>query len=438
MLSRRWHPYPLHWELAEGVDGRSPEACWSHGYRHWQLKNLKISGLTATISEFVQKLRVDELAAGAHFRWVSIIAAVFGFSALLFSPPLTFAVARRESNASNVFTTLSFLTLLTTPLSQIFEAAPQLVSALACLDRIQAFLECETRHDFRRVLSEVKEAEKIQGTELSSVHPIILENGLFGWEKEKTVLRNINMKVAQSSLTAIIGPVGSGKSTLCKALLGETPVSKGNVTLRTRFSRIGFCDQTPFLFNGSIKDNIVGFSPFDSGRYAEVLDVTALRYDLATLPGGDHTNVGSGGVSLSGGQKQRVSLARALYVQSDLLVLDDIFSGLDANTEEQVFWDVFGPGGLLRRRRSTVVLCTHSIRHLAAMDHIIALEDGTIVEQGSFSQLMAKDQGYIQRLGMRSSSPGRDSAFNERVMEKAVHRGGSMSSFSLSSNLTVF
>ncbi|KAK4247490.1 P-loop containing nucleoside triphosphate hydrolase protein [Corynascus novoguineensis] len=325
------------------------------------MKNLKISGLTATISEFVQNLRVEELAAGAHFRAVSIIAAVFGFSALLFSPPLTFAVAQRELNASSTF-----------------QAVPQLVSALACLGRIQTFLECETRHDFRRVLSEVKEAENTQGTELSSEHPIILENGHFGWEKEKVVLQY---------------EIGSGKSTFCKALLGETPVSKGNVALSTRFSRIGFCDQTPFLFNGSIRDNIVGFSPFDSGRYAEVLDVTSLRYDLTTLPDGDQTKVGSGGVSLSGGQKQRVSLVQALYVQSDLLVLDDIFSGLDADTEEQVFWDVFGPGGLLRRRRSTVVLCTHSIKHLAAIDHIIALEDSTIVEQGSFSQLMAKDQG---------------------------------------------
>jgi ABC-type bacteriocin/lantibiotic exporter with double-glycine peptidase domain len=84
--------------------------------------------------------------------------------------------------------------------------------------------------------------------------------------------------------------------------------------LSARFSRIGFSDQTAFLLNGSIRENIVGFSPFDSERYAEVIDATCLRFDLATPPQGDGTNVGSDGISISGGQKQRVSLARALYL----------------------------------------------------------------------------------------------------------------------------
>ncbi|RYC64367.1 hypothetical protein CHU98_g1837 [Xylaria longipes] len=138
-------------------------------------------------------------------------------------------------------------------------------------------------------------------------------------------------------------------------------------------------------------------------RYAEVIKVTALGFDLATLPQNDMTNIGSDGITLSGGQKQRVSLARALYLQSDLLVLDDIFSGLDADTEEQVFRQVFSPDGLLRRRGTTVALCTHSIRHLPVADHIIALGDGTVIEQGTFEELMARD-GYIRRLGLRSGS----------------------------------
>ncbi|PWY83785.1 P-loop containing nucleoside triphosphate hydrolase protein [Aspergillus sclerotioniger CBS 115572] len=375
------------------------------------MKNLKISGLAAAIGDFVQNLRVEELASGARFRTIFIVAAIFAFIPQLISPALTFAFTSSKLDASKMFTSLSFLTLLTYPLSQVFQSIPDLVSGLACLGRIQAFLECENHHDFRQVLTEMEQsAEKSQVDTKSSsdlgpdvAHPIVIQNGQFGWEADKFVLRDINARVSKSSLNIVIGPVGSGKSTLCKTLLGEIPFSQGSVVMSTRFAHVGFCDQTAFLSNGSIRDNIVGFSPFHQERYDEVIEVTALGVDLATLPQGDRTNIGSDGIALSGGQKQRVSLARALYLYSDLLVLDDIFSGLDVDTEEQVFRQVFGPDGLLRRRGSTVVLCTHSVRHLPAADHIIALEDGAIAEQGSFDRLMTT-QGYVQRLELKASS----------------------------------
>lgn len=375
------------------------------------MKNLKISGLSAAVRDFVQRLRVEELAAGARFRKIAIIAALFGFTPLLISPPLTFAFTQRTLDSSTMFTSLSYLLLLTNPLSQVFQSVPQLLSGFACLGRIQAFLECENRQDFRQVLADMRlNSEKaavdtatIGNPNSDSAHPIVIKDGSFGWEADRFVLRGINTKIPKSSLTIVIGPVGSGKSTLCKALLGEIPYSGGSMTLSTRFPHVGFCDQTAFLSNGSIRDNIIGFSAFDSDRYSEVIEATALGYDLATLPQGDKTNVGSDGITLSGGQKQRVSLARALYLQSDLLILDDVFSGLDADTEERVFRQVFGADGLLSRRQSTVVLCTHSVRHLPASDHIIALGNGTIVEQGSFEELMSS-HGYVQRLGLKNSS----------------------------------
>ncbi|KAK3381207.1 putative ABC multidrug transporter [Podospora didyma] len=369
------------------------------------MKNLKISGLSAAVSDFVQGLRVEELAAGARFRKITIIAALFGFVPLIISPALTFAFAQRTLDASTMFTSLSWLMLLTLPLNEICQSIPQLLSALACVGRIQAFLECETRHDFREILADMRRnSEKaLEDKEPDHSHPIVIKNGEFGWEAGKPVLRNINAQIAKSSLNIVVGSVGSGKSTLCKALLGEIPFGKGSVVLSTRFPHVGFCDQTAFLSNASIRDNIVGFSPFDATRYAQVVEAAALTFDIDGFPQGDKTNVGSNGITLSGGQKQRVSLARALYLQSDLLILDDIFSGLDADTEEQVFRQVFGPDGLFRQRQSTVVLCTHSIRHLPAADHIIALGDGTVIEQGTFNSLMARP-GYVQRLGLKGSS----------------------------------
>ncbi|KAF4440439.1 putative ABC multidrug transporter [Fusarium austroafricanum] len=374
------------------------------------MKNIKMSGLAAPVTAFVRKLRVEELAAGAKFRKIYIIAALLGFIPLILSPPLTLAFAQRELNSTRMFTSLAYLLLLTSPLSDIFQFAPQLMSAIACLGRIQSFLECETRSDYRRfltdsALSEESEAASTISTNLSHdlKDAVIVEDGSFGWKENNFALEQVSLRIPKSSLVLVVGAVGSGKSTLSKALLGEIPFKKGTVSLSTRSPHVGFCDQTPFLSNGTIRDNIVGFSPFDPQRYLEVINAVVLAYDFAVLKQGDQTCIGSDGITLSGGQKQRVSLARALYLQSDLLILDDVFSGLDANTEEQVFRRVFGPDGLLRQRRTTVVLCTHSVKHLPAADHIIALRDGTIAEQGTFTELMARP-GYVYSIGLESSS----------------------------------
>ncbi|RAH75408.1 putative ABC multidrug transporter [Aspergillus aculeatinus CBS 121060] len=373
------------------------------------IKALKISGLTGPVAEYVQQLRVDELAAGARYRRIMIIAAIFAFMPQLISPPLTFAFARATLNASTMFTSLSFLTMLTQPLSQLFQSIPELVSGLACLGRIQTFLELEPRNDYRQPLVEARSGGMENGSDC-----VVVRGASFGWKADMFVLNSINTQIPASALTMVVGPVGSGKSTFCKALLGEMPFSQGSVLMGDSPRHVGFCEQTAFLWNGTIRENIVGFTPFDRERYDQVIEVTCLRFDLATLPQGDQTNIGSDGVALSGGQKQRLSLARALYLRSDLLILDDLFSGLDADTEEQVFRQVFGPDGLLRRRGSTVVLCTHSVRHLPAADYIIALENGGVAEQGTFSALSSR-AGYVQRLevGLKQDSEDTTAADDE-------------------------
>jgi ABC-type multidrug transport system fused ATPase/permease subunit len=384
------------------------------------MKNLKISGLTVPVGEFVQKLRVDELAKGVTWRKIVITAAMLGYFPQMIAPPLTFASSQRILDVSTMFTSLAFITILTYPLLQVYEGIPQIMSGVACLSRIQAFLECETRDDFRRVLADIRRnAEKgSDSADALSDSALVIKNGAFGWEADKFVLQNVNTEIKKSSLTIIIGSIGTGKSTLCNALLGEIPFSRGNVVLSNRFAHVGFCEQTAFLTNGTIKENIVGFSPMNNERYAEVIHATALQVDFNTLAQGDQTNIGSDGITLSGGQKQRVALARALYLHSDLLVLDDVFSGLDADTEEQVFQQTFGPNGLLRRRRATVVLCTHSIRHLPAADHILVLRDGTVLEQGGFRELNA-NKGYVQRLGLSTPSASDNSSESTKPTESS-------------------
>jgi ABC-type multidrug transport system fused ATPase/permease subunit len=375
------------------------------------MKGLKISGLSAPVSDFVQKLRVDELAAGARFRRIFIAAALLGFSPLLIGPPLAFTFAQHVFDASRIFTSLSLLALMTIPLSDVFQAVPEIVSGFACLGRIQAFLESETHEDNRQTLTESDASPEVQ---------LAVKDGKFGWEANKFVLQNVNFSLIRSSLTIVVGSVGSGKSTLCKGFLGEIPFSKGRVAVRTGCSHIGYCDQTAFLFNGSVRENIVAFTGFIPARYAEVIQATALEYDIARLPQGDETNVGSDGIMLSGGQKQRISLARALYLQADIMVLDDVFSGLDAETEEQVFDQLFGPDGLLRRQKSTVVLCTNSMRHLSAADHIITVGNGTVVVHSTLDHL-SSGHGFGQSAVLQESSSATPSESMPQVQNPAAH-----------------
>ncbi|EQB44454.1 hypothetical protein CGLO_16793 [Colletotrichum gloeosporioides Cg-14] len=151
-------------------------------------------------------------------------------------------------------------------------------------------------------------------------------------------------------------------------------------------------------------ENIIGFSPLNTARYADVIQAAMLLDDLATMPAGDRTVVGTKGVSLSGGQRQRICLARALYHEADILVLDDVFRGLDSSTQHQVCQAIFGSNGLLRKRGTTVIVSTHSTQLLPVANHIIALtQDGTILDQGTFIDI-AEDEERARRLGLTSIS----------------------------------
>ncbi|KAK6956896.1 hypothetical protein Daesc_002178 [Daldinia eschscholtzii] len=369
------------------------------------MKSTKLSGLTDPIARVVKKLRVDELKAGQNFRSLLLAAGVFAYIPLLVSPAVTFAVAQRNLDAAKLFTSVSYLLLMATPLNNLFQAFPLFVAALASLHRIDEFLQTKSRDDFRIISRESHDStEKPSIDNSSGLSAVTIKNGSFGWEPDRMILKDINIEIPRGCLTVIVGPIASGKSSLCRALLGEIPYHRGTVAITGKLERVGYCNQTPFLFNGSIQENIVGYSPFDLERYAEVIDATMLGVDLETLPLKGMTNIGSNGTTLSGGQKQRVSLGRCLYLQSDLLVMDDVFSGLDADTEDLVFQRVFGANGILKRRGTTAVLCTHSVRYLPAAAHVIALaQDGSVAEQGMFDNLIA-NRSYIHSLGVKSSS----------------------------------
>jgi ABC-type bacteriocin/lantibiotic exporter with double-glycine peptidase domain len=195
---------------------------------------------------------------------------------------------------------------------------------------------------------------KAMARSLMTSHMIVVRNGSFGWTPgDEPTLPAMNFRIQPGTINMVVGPVASGKTTLLMALLGELPVSDGFIGLSTW--DIAYCAQSPWIPNGTVQQGIVGIYQFKPTWYRTVVTACGLDPDIASWPLGDHTQVGSKGVTLSGGQRQRLDLARAVYSQKELLFLDDVMSGLDNDTEKTVFDRVFGPRGLLREQGRTVV-----------------------------------------------------------------------------------
>lgn len=361
-----------------------------------QMKLIKMSGMTEPVQSYIQGLRVSEIAIGGRWRTLLGIVVTLSHVPLAISPVMTFAVSSRKLDATTIFVSISYLTLLTAPLMVVFQKLPQLLGALTCIARIQKFLERDTRSECRNFyLSESSkslvqsQAGGIEMRPLAGSHPseIIVVDAALAWD-DSMVLQDVNFTIAQSTFTMVIGPVASGKSTLCKALLGELPLVRGAITLRHQ-GRIGYCSQQPFLTNDTIRRNVIGFDDYEQERYKMVLRATMLDRDLQSLPDGDQARIGSGAITLSGGQKQRLAIARALYAKdTNLYIFDDVLSGLDAKTERHVFEHVFGRRGILRRRKATALLCTHQMLHVKQVDQVLRIHDGTIYSDKNVNNLL--------------------------------------------------
>ncbi|KAE8351094.1 P-loop containing nucleoside triphosphate hydrolase protein [Aspergillus coremiiformis] len=355
------------------------------------MKEIKMLGLTKVMSSRIQNLRIDELDLSKKFRIMTAWTSSLSHATPITAPILTFglyAILQRTAigdtlDVGAVFSSLSLISLLTEPASNLFHAIPDFSSCLGCFERIQEFLLSQGREDFLPPMLRETEiatvpdetsSDQSSGTSriaLSTIQKdcninsgdvlVDFQNASFGVKNEGTpIVSGVNLQIYRSTLTAITGKNGCGKSTLLKGILGEIPCTHGVVW--RHFPSVAYCDQSPWLRNTTIRQNIIDGSSFlfDKKRYDSVIEACALRRDLSQLPEGDQTIVGSNGVTLSGGQKQRVTLARALYSSRQLMVLDDIFSGLDPATADHIFDKVLGPGGLKEIFGITVVLVTQN------------------------------------------------------------------------------
>ncbi|KAJ8982895.1 hypothetical protein NQ317_004325 [Molorchus minor] len=219
-----------------------------------------------------------------------------------------------------------------------------------------------------------------------------MENGTFSWGEEPT-LHDINIRVKKRSLTAIVGSVGSGKSSLLSAFLGEMDKISGRVNT---VGSIAYVSQQAWIQNATLKDNILFGKKFDKLLYEKVIEACALKPDFDMLPGGDETEIGEKGINLSGGQKQRVSVARAVYSNADVYFLDDPLSAVDSHVGKHIFDKVIGPKGMLKDK--TKVLVTHGITYLPQTENIVVIKDGRVSEQGTYQELLERKGAFAEFL----------------------------------------
>jgi len=213
-------------------------------------------------------------------------------------------------------------------------------------------------------------------------------------EEMPPTLSDVSVELKRGMLVGVAGPVGSGKTSLLHALLGDIPQLAGRVVVR---GSVAYCAQEPWIQNMSLRDNVLFGTPFDATRYARVLSACALDADLQALPNGDATEIGERGINLSGGQKARVALARACYVRADTILLDDVLSAVDAEVGATLMQKCIC--GLLRERGCTVVFVTHHVQWLSSCDYTMQLDAGGKV----------KDQGtpsIMRRVGSASTLGG--------------------------------
>ncbi|RAL42397.1 hypothetical protein DM860_017577 [Cuscuta australis] len=289
-------------------------------------------------------------------------------------------------DAATVFTVLAVLRVMSEPVTLLPDALSVIIQSKVSLDRINSFLlEDEIkREDVRR--SPVGHSENI----------VSVVNGCFSWESE-LLLRNINVQLRRGQKTAVCGAVGAGKSSLLYAILGEIPKVSGTVNV---FGSIAYVSQACWIQSGTVRDNILFGKSMDKGRYEEAIRVCALDKDIDSFSYGDLTEIGQRGLNMSGGQKQRIQLARAVYSDADIYLLDDPFSAVDAHTASSLFHECV----ISALKTKTVILVTHQVEFLSAVDHILVLEEGEIGQSGSYNELLMKGKRFEQLVNAHESA----------------------------------
>ncbi|XP_051926933.1 ATP-binding cassette sub-family C member 3-like isoform X2 [Hippocampus zosterae] len=352
------------------------------------IKVLKLYAWENSFKEKVLAIRQKELNVLKKAAYLGALSTLAWTSAPFLVALTTFAVyvTVDENNildAEKAFVSLSLFNILRFPLNMLPQVISSLVQTSVSLKRIQSFLS----HD-------ELDPNSVDRKNTASDFSVTVVDGKFTWAKEDSpVLHDINVLVPHGSLLAVVGHVGCGKSSLISALLGEMEKLEGDVSIR---GSVAYVPQQAWIQNATLRDNILFGKPYNEQKYRCVLEACALTPDLEVLPGGDMTEIGEKGINLSGGQRQRVSLARALYCDADVYLLDDPLSAVDSHVSKHIFDNLIGPEGALKGK--TRILVTHGISYLPQVDNIVVMVDGRVSEMGSYQELLKQNGAFAEFL----------------------------------------
>ncbi|KAJ0255573.1 ABC transporter C family member 9 [Hirschfeldia incana] len=359
------------------------------------LKNMKILKLQAWDNQFlnkVKRLRKKEYDC----LWKSLRLQAFTTFILWGAPALisvvTFVTCMFigvKLTSGAVLSALATFQMLQSPIFGLPDLLSALVQSKVSADRIASYLQqSETQKDAVEYLSK-------DDTVLS----VEIENGAFSWEPEasRPTLDEIELRVQKGMKVAICGAVGSGKSSLLSSILGEIQKLRGTVRVS---GKQAYVPQSPWILTGTIRDNILFGSIYESEKYEKTVKACALIKDFELFSNGDMTEIGERGINMSGGQKQRIQIARAVYQDADVYLLDDPFSAVDAHTGRQLFEECLM--GILKEK--TVLYVTHQVEFLPAADLILVMQNGRVMQAGKFQELLKQNIGFEVLVGAHNDA----------------------------------
>uniref|UniRef100_A0A8C1YWK0 Multidrug resistance-associated protein 1 n=1 Tax=Cyprinus carpio TaxID=7962 RepID=A0A8C1YWK0_CYPCA len=336
------------------------------------IKVLKLYAWELAFKDKVSAIRESELRVLKKTAYLGAVSTFTWVCAPFLVALSTFAVyvlvdEHNILDAQKAFVSLALFNILRFPLNML----PMVISSMASVSmkRLRVFLSHEELDE-----------DNVERPAISSCDVSL---SLF----------RINVCIPEGALVAVVGHVGSGKSSLLSALLGEMQKQEGYVSIK---GSVAYVPQQAWIQNATLKDNILFGRDAKDSWYQKVVEACALLPDLEILPGGDSTEIGEKGVNLSGGQKQRVSVARAVYCSCAVYLLDDPLSAVDAHVGKHIFEKVIGPQGLLQGR--TRVLVTHGLSFLPQVDLILVMVDGEITEMGSYTELLGRQGAFAEFL----------------------------------------
>uniref|UniRef100_A0A8C7VS14 Multidrug resistance-associated protein 4 n=1 Tax=Oncorhynchus mykiss TaxID=8022 RepID=A0A8C7VS14_ONCMY len=327
---------------------------------------------SALVNE-VRRKEISKIMSSSFLRGLNMASFFVASKIIVFITFAVYVLLGNTISASRVFVAVSLYGAIKLTVTLFFPLAIEKVfETIISIHRIKNFLLLDEieRPNMRFTLEEKKDAS------------VEIKDLICYWDKclDAPSLQNLSLTVKSEQLVVVIGPVGAGKSSLLSAILGELPRDKGVLSVK---GQLTYASQQPWVFPGTIRSNILFGKELHPQKYEKVLRACALKRDMELLPDGDLTLIGDRGATLSGGQKARVNLARAVYQDADIYLLDDPLSAVDAEVGKHLFEQCIC--GILKNKPR--ILVTHQLQYLQAANQILVLKEGHVVARGTYSEL---------------------------------------------------